>query len=815
MAPLTWRNVDAPSFAGVADTLRSSNSMLNSGMDAISRALGSFQQRRSDEASNSLIADALRLQDPNAYRQALESGTLLSGRNMADISPESLNFLAKQRNNLLSNIQGEENIKSTRLNQRSLETSIAGRDFANQRARIDAGRQDSQYAAAPEAARLMASIYDDAQSGDPNRLARARQLTRENTDLLVRSGMSPRDINNFQSGNTSAFDTGMILNRNTAENQDYFTERFRREGAKGLLDAAISNFPTAQTAIDSIQSNPNIDAQTKRQVVNDLRENGGSYFQSMNPVDALLNQSLTRSLPSGSEPSRSTGSNHIQYTNQGATRNKPITDKLVRDTSFLSNAGITMEVYSGGQEGKGEGNRRTGSTRHDHGNAADVRFKTSDGRYLSEDNPADIPVLQNIFKQMRANGVSGIGAGRNYMGPDRFHIGYGSTAVWGAGGKSENAPTWLKQAFDGSPTSKQYGQAPIDTTRPVFNNQDGSVSTEQTITIGDGDDFINIPTIVQGMPVSDAEAEELYRSGQNDAVGRFKSQEEAETAAQERSDQIGRMLQEAASGSPEGSVSYTDAMIRERDAANAASSNNQSTRQITDQILQGITPETPDLRPQDAARTVANTRTADTLYDRDRNFRQNVRENPFIGKNKGQIADQLRERGMTDIPRQRLMDLLDQYSKGPNAVSPEAAAIAIEASYGGDTRGPGRRIADNIPLVGTALKTFSPRDNIDTANVDRLLNEYMRDSEGNPNVNSLVGALDQAGQAAGVMPTVEQVQTIAAQAEQEFLQAAAAAQRNPNIDIEPYRERYLQAQMLLNQMLQQAAGPASTYTRGQ
>ena len=148
--------------------------------------------------------------------------------------------------------------------------------------------------------------------------------------------------------------------------------------------------------------------------------------------------------------------NWLKYSNQGATRNDPIAPALVTAMSFLPELGITMDVISGGQESNkpGEG---TGSTRHNHGNSADVDFY-KDGRKLDWNNPDDLPMLQRIVSTAKSRGVTGIGAGDDYMGPGRFHIGFGAPAVWGAGGKSSNAPEWLRVAYGAAP----QGKAPDD-----------------------------------------------------------------------------------------------------------------------------------------------------------------------------------------------------------------------------------------------------------------------------------------------------------------------------------------------------------------
>lgn len=114
----------------------------------------------------------------------------------------------------------------------------------------------------------------------------------------------------------------------------------------------------------------------------------------------------------------------IRYANQQATRNQPLDPKLVDALSFLPELGVEMEVFSGGQAAKGTpGAKRVGSTRHDHGNAADAVFY-KDGRQLDWNNPADQPIFTQIVQQARQRGVTGIGAGEGYMRPGSMHIGF-------------------------------------------------------------------------------------------------------------------------------------------------------------------------------------------------------------------------------------------------------------------------------------------------------------------------------------------------------------------------------------------------------
>lgn len=156
--------------------------------------------------------------------------------------------------------------------------------------------------------------------------------------------------------------------------------------------------------------------------------------------------------PSSNAPTPSFVTPNVSENTTGKIRNKPLQADVRGAISYAAaQAGVQAEVFSGGQDAPGPGARRTGSSRHDHGNAGDVRFTIIENgkkRYLNANNPEDMKRFYEIAKHARAAGMTGIGMGPGYMGGSAMHIGKGGNMVWGAGGRSVNAPAWLKQAFD-------------------------------------------------------------------------------------------------------------------------------------------------------------------------------------------------------------------------------------------------------------------------------------------------------------------------------------------------------------------------------
>jgi hypothetical protein len=101
-----------------------------------------------------------------------------------------------------------------------------------------------------------------------------------------------------------------------------------------------------------------------------------------------------------------------------------------------------VRITSGGQPGSR--GQRTGSNRHDGGNAADLELVAA-GRTLDFTRPGDLDTICRFVASAAACGATGIGAGVNYMGPQRLHVGFGNgpsdttQVVWGEGGAGQRA----------------------------------------------------------------------------------------------------------------------------------------------------------------------------------------------------------------------------------------------------------------------------------------------------------------------------------------------------------------------------------------
>ena len=131
---------------------------------------------------------------------------------------------------------------------------------------------------------------------------------------------------------------------------------------------------------------------------------------------------------------------------KAAVRKQKISSKLQKVLDYASaQAGVEVDIWSGGQPGIGSGLPRVGSTRHDHGNAADLDlYVTENGqrRKLSSKNPKDRLKIAEFIKHSAAAGAGGIGTGQGYMGDGRIHVGFGKPATWGGGMTGDYKHAW-------------------------------------------------------------------------------------------------------------------------------------------------------------------------------------------------------------------------------------------------------------------------------------------------------------------------------------------------------------------------------------
>ena len=141
-------------------------------------------------------------------------------------------------------------------------------------------------------------------------------------------------------------------------------------------------------------------------------------------------------------------------TEPGKIRNDPLSTRLRSQIQQAAQAtGLDVVVYSGGQDSTGP--NRTGSHRHDNGNAADIELFDGNRR-LSFSDPNDLPLIKSFIQNGKSAGLTQFGAGNGYMGNRRIHVdatqpqlGYWGGQLDNGTYRARNAPEWLRTAVTG------------------------------------------------------------------------------------------------------------------------------------------------------------------------------------------------------------------------------------------------------------------------------------------------------------------------------------------------------------------------------
>jgi hypothetical protein len=818
MAPLTWKNVDAPSFSGVNQALALAAQNFNSGMGAGIDALGSFQEGRTINDSNQLALDIMKYQDPAAYKAALMNGTVQAGVDPRNLNAEAINFMAGYEGKLVGNQQSDANLTGTNLNN-------TAQAFNNDQGVQAAARAAEQRAALPAAQARQAEIRALVDSGDPAKLAQARELQASSVGMFTTAGIDPLTV---MSDTNSSFNAAMGQTKEIVSYGDFWKDRSTSETSDQLVTDLVQNSANPQDAILGAQQAAKdgfITPEILRTITSDIEANGSTYFA--NAPQSLADQILRPNAPGTAPaptyvPNSTKSSDFITYENQGAKRNEPLSSELEQGIlPVLSELGITVKVASGGQATKeeaaaGHGTRVGNTTNHDNGNAGDMDLYYQ-GRLLSWKNENDLPILQQMASRLKEQGI-GVSAGDGYMGDNgtRSHIGLG-TRTWGDTYSFDSAYPALKEIYgtvnspnNSAPENRPQYQAmldsvanktdyiaPIDLNRSQINNADGTVSTEQTITTKIDDTWINIPTMVQGNPLTEQEAIDLFKSGQNPATGAFQKLEDAEAAAQTRSDTIGQMLDEVANGTP---ISPTTAPAVPIDVVGSATSSISEVSPTTD-------PDNPEFKLTDLVDRVRATSDINSAFNTSAPVNAaiaNADNSTMIGPVATQVSKD------TGLPYNAVIDAIQQIRE--TGLSPAAAGIIIADSIKIEdlTR---KNMFGDTPIIDTMFGaraepdrfggategTSAPR--VDMNKVASTIASYNKTGDASSGVNKMLS--DAA--AANVAPKAEKIAAAIADLDTKFLTLQAEG-RATVADEQKYKEDREALMIMLNQV---ATSPAA------
>lgn len=245
----------------------------------------------------------------------------------------------------------------------------------------------------------------------------------------------------------------------------YLAHFLGQSGAASLLSADDGAAVSSVVSAEAVKANPEVLGGGK--TVGDVK---AWAAMKMGGVESDMPKMATGPVPP------------VQFIDQtaGKIRDKPVQgwvkDGIAR-AAFATDSRISVMVVSGGQSAKGEGGKRTGSTRHDHGDAADIVLML-DGKPVKPGENKELYAA--FFRNAAANGFTGLG---HYEWG--IHVGGGAQAVWGPDRTSGTLdPTFAKAAADGwgNPVAKgkggdpQYASIPFERKLILANQADAALA---------------------------------------------------------------------------------------------------------------------------------------------------------------------------------------------------------------------------------------------------------------------------------------------------------------------------------------------------
>ena len=303
MAPLTWRNVDSPSFASANQLYSLSAELMNRGFSAASRGLDKFREITTDEQSARLMQDVMAAgNDPAAIQAAATRG------NSAFLSPEALRFANAQPGVLLDR------------QQTGLRSDIM--QYGLDRSKVTDGRQDTAYNAQQEANPLIYQAQQLARQGD---LSGAQAIVSANADLFSRAGINASNLYGDLSG---GFAGQMQDTERGVQHDDFMRIAGNAGNARELIDLAGRAFGTeaeARRGIQDLQAQGLINADLAQTALGSLGASG--LWTAPTAADEIMQRY-------GAAPMNGRGSTNPSW----ATSNNPVLNGFM---STVQRGGVT------------------------------------------------------------------------------------------------------------------------------------------------------------------------------------------------------------------------------------------------------------------------------------------------------------------------------------------------------------------------------------------------------------------------------------------------------------------------------------------
>lgn len=264
MAPLTWRNVDAPSFAGVNQALQMGAQSLDGSFQALSKALGRFSDKQQQNQSGSILADIAKYSNIGDLNAALMGGVANPGA----VTPEVFDRIL--------------NARSGSLNNENAQLTIADNRFDFGRKQNETALLDSQRNAMPGASAELAQVRIDMLNPDPEvqRAAQARLPALLGPGGIgSAAGLDVNDAFSIIGGNVDASNAGYANNTNAINFSNVVDGEILNNDSRSIAQRAASQASNPEAAIKAIQQDKTLTLEQQTGAINQITNNAGTFWR--------------------------------------------------------------------------------------------------------------------------------------------------------------------------------------------------------------------------------------------------------------------------------------------------------------------------------------------------------------------------------------------------------------------------------------------------------------------------------------------------------------------------------------------------------
>lgn len=268
MAQLTWRNVEAPDFAGVSQSQQLAASLIGNSLKGLSGAVADMQRTRGDAATTDYLNQIARYSNQGDLDAALASGAVTAGSN---VNPDAVRYAMERRGALLED---------------------QSRSIANDQTSWNNNRIQGYEAARPAAVNAVNQIRSLYAQGTDEARAKAAQLMQQSSSVLSAAGMDPQDVMSMIDGSLKTTTTGLAVNDAFQQWGDQQVSRANRDEAKTLFASVLQSSNGSEDAARAVRessANPDV----KSLVLDQIKSRGESLFgPGVDPNQFIMDQRI-------------------------------------------------------------------------------------------------------------------------------------------------------------------------------------------------------------------------------------------------------------------------------------------------------------------------------------------------------------------------------------------------------------------------------------------------------------------------------------------------------------------------------------------